>query len=85
MVQIRLTLFTSIKAQSVNLTSKVSEPCHNIVTRFVMPSQIALINRQLTDFETRYGQLTAQGLEANPPAPEPLVKKRGKDVYESTA
>jgi transposase len=41
-------------------------------------AQVALTDRQLTDFETRYDQLIAQGLEANPPPPEPLVKKRGR-------
>ena len=40
--------------------------------------QIALTERQLTDFEARYDHLIAQGLEANPPPPEPLVKKRGR-------
>jgi transposase len=40
--------------------------------------QIALTDRQQTDFEARYDQLIAQGLEANPPLPEPLVKKRGR-------
>jgi transposase len=33
---------------------------------------------QLGAFETRYGQLLAQGLAANPPPPEPLVKRRGR-------
>jgi transposase len=41
-------------------------------------AQVALTDRQLTDFEARYDQLVAQGLEANPPPPEPLVKKRGR-------
>ena len=41
-------------------------------------AQAALTDRQLTDFETRYEHLIAQGLKANPPPPEPLVKKRGR-------
>jgi transposase len=40
--------------------------------------QIALTDRQQTDFEARYDQVIAQGLEANPPPPEPPVKKRGR-------
>jgi len=40
--------------------------------------QIALSDRQQTDFETRYDQLIAQGLQANPPPPDPPVKKRGR-------
>jgi transposase len=41
-------------------------------------AQVALTDRQLTDFETRYDKRIAQGLEANPPPPEPVVKKRGR-------
>jgi transposase len=41
-------------------------------------AQIALTDRQLTDFEARFDQLIAQGLDANPPPPEPPVKKRGR-------
>jgi transposase len=40
--------------------------------------QVALTDRRLADFEARYDQLIAQGLDANPPPPEPLVKKRGR-------
>ena len=41
-------------------------------------AQGVLTDRQLADFEARYDQLIAQGLEANPPPPETLVKKRGR-------
>jgi transposase len=40
--------------------------------------QIALTDQQQTDFEARYDQVIAQGLEANPPPPDPPVKKRGR-------
>lgn len=40
--------------------------------------QDALVDRQRTDFETQYDQLITQGFEANPPPPEPLVKKCGR-------
>ena len=38
----------------------------------------ALVAQQLTKFGTHYDQLITQGLGANPPPPEPLVKKRGR-------
>lgn len=41
-------------------------------------NQIALTDQQQVDFEVRYDQLIGQGLQANPPLPEPLVKKRGR-------
>jgi transposase len=41
-------------------------------------NQIALTDQRQLDFEARYDQLIAQGLQANPPPPEPLVKKRGR-------
>jgi len=41
-------------------------------------AQNALTDQPLADFEARYDQLIAQGIEANPPPPEPLVKKRGR-------
>jgi transposase len=40
--------------------------------------QSALTDPQQADFEARYDQLIAQGLEANPPPPAPPVKKRGR-------
>jgi transposase len=40
--------------------------------------QVALTDRQQTDFEVRYDHLIAQGLEANPLPPDPPVKKRGR-------
>lgn len=40
--------------------------------------QVALADQQLTEFERQYDQLITLGFEANPPPPEPLVKKRGR-------
>jgi transposase len=40
--------------------------------------QIALTDRQQADFEARYDHLIVQGFEANPPLPDPTVKKRGR-------
>ena len=40
--------------------------------------QVTLTDRQQTDFEARYDQVIAQGLEANPPPPDPPVRKRGR-------
>jgi transposase len=40
--------------------------------------QSALTEQQRVGFETRYDQLIAQGVQANPPPPEPPVNKRGR-------
>jgi transposase len=48
------------------------------VERAKMQAQITLNDRQLADFETRFDQLITQGLQANPPPPDPPVKKRGR-------
>ncbi len=37
-----------------------------------------LESQQYSDFERRYDRLIAEGLEMNPPSPEPKVKKRGR-------
>jgi transposase len=43
-----------------------------------MKAQITLTDQQQADFEMRYAQLIVQGLQANPPPPDPPVKKRGR-------
>ena len=40
--------------------------------------QIALTDQQQVAFEARYDHLIAQGFQANPPPPDPPVKKRGR-------
>ena len=42
------------------------------------PHQMSLATDQLTDFEQRYDELIAHGLEANPPPADPPPKKRGR-------
>ncbi len=41
-------------------------------------NRVALTKRQVSDFEARYNQWIEQGLEANPPPPKALTKKRGR-------
>ena len=58
--------------------SKLLVEIKDAVDTAKMQGQISLTGPQLSDFEARYDQLIAQGLQANPPPPEPLVKKRGR-------
>jgi len=48
------------------------------VAKAKMQAHIALSDQQQTAFAARYDQLIAQGLQANPPPPDPPVKKRGR-------
>ncbi len=50
----------------------------NRVEEAKQEGQTALTAQQLADFESRYDQMITEGLEANPPPPEPLVKRRGR-------
>jgi len=48
------------------------------VSKAKMQAHLALSDQQQTAFAARYDQLIAQGLQANPPPPDPPVKKRGR-------
>ena len=60
--------------QMIELLVKIKEAVEGAKKQ----NQIALTDQQQVDFEARYEQLIAQGLQANPPPPEPLLKKRGR-------
>jgi transposase len=61
-------------AETIELLVEIKDA----VTAAQEQAQVALSAQQLADFERRYDQLIAQGLAANPPPPEPRVKKRGR-------
>lgn len=46
--------------------------------------QTALTSPQQVDFEARYDELIAQGLDANPPPPDPPIPKRGRKKQSKT-
>jgi transposase len=58
----------------INLLGEIKDA----VEEAKLQAQIALTDQQQADFEARYDQLIAQGLQANPPPPDPPVKKRGR-------
>ena len=58
--------------------SKLLVEIKNAVDTAKAQGQVALTDPHLSDFEARYDQLIEQGLQANPPPPEPRVKKRGR-------
>jgi transposase len=61
-------------SEMINLLVEIK----NAVEGAQAQAQTALTDSQLTHFEARYDQLITQGLEANPPPPDPPVKKRGR-------
>jgi transposase len=60
--------------EMIQLLVEIKEAVEAAKTR----AHSALPDRQQTDFEVRYDQLLAQGFDANPPPPDPPVKKRGR-------
>jgi transposase len=58
--------------------SKLLVEIQDAVEEAKTQAQIALTDQQLVDFQARYDHLLAQGLAANPPLPDPPVKKRGR-------
>jgi transposase len=58
----------------INLLVEIKEA----VERAKAQAHIALPDPQRADFEARYDQLIAPGLQANPPPPDPPAKKRGR-------
>jgi transposase len=49
-----------------------------VVEKAKEQAQVALTDQQQADSEARYDQLIVQGLQANPPPPDPPVKRRGR-------